>query len=215
MTTDGGERVARRQVILVTDGDTYARRALEIAARQLHMRVISRTAGNPTRLSGIEIVQYVKQAKYDPVLVMFDDNGNLNEGDGEEALRVLCTHPDIEVIGALAVASNTSLVQGVGVDFSIDANGHVVQTGVDKDGMPIRRYMVFGDTVDALRDLNLPVVVGIGDVGKMAGHDAPERAAPITRRALEAIVSAYGRRQNTAAHSPADVSAYAGRNKHR
>lgn len=190
----------RKRVILVTDGDTFARRALEIAAKQLHMRVISRTAGNPTRLSGVEIVHYVKQARYDPVLVMFDDNGDGNQAGGEEALHVICNHPDIEVIGALAVASNTSLVNGVGVDFSIDAYGNLVPTGVDKDGQRIRRYLVFGDTVDALRHLDLPVIVGIGDIGKMAGRDSPERAAPITTRALKQLLATYEARQAQVAH---------------
>lgn len=196
----GMKQRRKRQVILVTDGDTFARRALEIAAKQLKMRVISRSAGNPTRLSGVEIVEYVKQAKYDPVLVMFDDNGDGNQARGEEALHVICNHPDIEVIGALAVASNTSLVGGVGVDFSIDANGHRVSTGVNKDGQPIPRYLIFGDTVDALSQLNLPVIVGIGDIGKMAGRDSPERAAPVTTEALRCLMAAYQDRVRADAH---------------
>lgn len=191
----------KKRVILVTDGDTFARRALEIAAKQLNMRVISKTAGNPTPLSGVEIVHYVKQAKDDPVLVMFDDNGDGNQAGGEEALHVICHHPDIEVIGALAVASNTSLVSGVGVDFSIDEHGRQVSTGVDKDGHPIRRYMVFGDTVDALRELDLPVIVGIGDIGKMAGRDSPERAAPVTTIALQRLLAAYHDRTKGSAHA--------------
>ncbi|KPV43527.1 stage V sporulation protein AE [Alicyclobacillus ferrooxydans] len=191
----------KKRVILVTDGDTFARRALEIAAKQLKMRVISRTAGNPTRLSGTEIVHFVKQAAYDPVLVMFDDNGDGNQAGGEQALHVICNHPDIEVMGALAVASNTSLVKGVGIDFSIDADGHTVSTGVDKDGHPIHRYMVFGDTVDALRDLNLPVIIGIGDLGKMSGSDSPERAAPVTTAALRQLMEAYEARTRQGAHS--------------
>lgn len=191
--------VQRKRVILVTDGDTYARRALEMAARQLHLRVISRTAGNPTRLSGIEIVQFVKQTPYDPVLVMFDDNGDLHQARGEQALRVLCSHPDVEVIGALAVASNTARVEGVGVDFSIDKDGRRVETGVDKRGNSIPRFLVFGDTVDVLRDLQLPLIVGVGDIGKMRGRDAPERAAPVTTAAIAAIIEHYDR----AARSPA------------
>lgn len=203
------EQRERRRVIVVTDGDSFARRALSIAAKQLHMRVISRSAGNPTRLSGTEIVKYVKQTPYDPVLVMLDDNGDTGQARGEEALAVLCQHPDIEVIGALAVASNTSTVQGVGVDFSIDANGHRIETGVDKDGYSHGRYMVFGDTVDILRTLNLPVIVGIGDIGKMAGIDSPERAAPITTQAIRALVEAYEhRRMSHLAHSQDTGIAY-------
>ncbi|GMA52469.1 stage V sporulation protein AE [Alicyclobacillus contaminans] len=181
----------RREVIIVTDGDHFAKRALEVAAKQIPAKVISQTAGNPTRLSGVEIVEYIRAAEFDPVIVMLDDNGNGNEAKGEEALQVLLAHPDIMVIGALAVASNTSAVRGVPVDFSIDCNGERVETGVNKHGVPIPRHLVFGDTVDALRNLKAPVIVGIGDIGKMGGKDAPEREAPITTTALRALMAAY------------------------
>lgn len=180
-----------KRVILVTDGDHLAGRALRIAARRIHARIISRSVGNPTPLSGVELVHYIKQTPYDPVIVMLDDNGNKNEGGGEEALQVLLSHPDIQIIGALAVASNTALVQGVPVDFSIDCEGRRVETGVNKDGIAIRRYLVYGDTVDALRRLEAPVIVGIGDIGKMGGRDAPERGAPVTTKALRALIQAY------------------------
>jgi len=182
------------KVILVTDGDQLAKRALEIAARRIRARVISRSAGNPTPLSGVELVVYVKQTPYDPVIIMLDDNGNHHEGGGEEALQVLLAHPDIEIMGALAVASNTSLVRGVPVDFSFDFQGRRVETGVNKDGQAIGRYLVFGDTVDALRGLEAPVIIGIGDIGKMGGRDAPERGAPVTTRALRALIQAYNHR---------------------
>jgi stage V sporulation protein AE len=183
--------MARREVIVVTDGDHFAKRALEVAARQIPAAVISQSAGNPTRLSGVEIVRYVCEAELDPVIVMLDDNGNRNEARGEQALKVLLTHPDIQVIGALAVASNTSCVRGVPVDFSIDCDGRRVETGVNKDGKPIPRHLVFGDTVDALRRRRVPVIVGIGDIGKMGGRDAPEHASPITTKALRELIKAY------------------------
>ncbi len=192
----------RREVIIVTDGDHFAKRALEIAAKQIPAKVISQTAGNPTRLSGVEIVQYIREADFDPVIVMLDDNGNGNEAKGEQALQVLLAHPDITVIGALAVASNTSCVRGVPVDFSIDCHGQRVETGVNKDGVPIRRHLVYGDTVDALRNFKAPVIVGIGDIGKMGGRDAPEHAAPVTTKALKALIEAYQEWKRTrAAHS--------------
>jgi stage V sporulation protein AE len=192
----------RREVIIVTDGDHFAKRALEIAAAQIPAKVISQTAGNPTRLSGVEIVQYIRETEFDPVIVMLDDNGNGNEAKGEQALQVLLAHPDITVIGALAVASNTSCVRGVPVDFSIDCHGNRVETGVNKDGVPIRRHLVYGDTVDALRNLKAPVIVGIGDIGKMTGRDAPEHGAPVTTKALKALIDAYQEWKRTrAAHS--------------
>lgn len=179
---------ACRKVIVVTDGDDLSRRALQMAARQIPARVISRSAGNPTKLTAPQLVDYVKRAKYDPVIVMFDDNGDRGVSVGEQALFDLVAHPDVEVIGALAVASNTSLVQGIEVDFSIDCTGRRVESGVNKDGIAIGSDKVFGDTVDVLRRLRVPVVVGIGDIGKMGGRDSPERASPITTAALRAIV---------------------------
>jgi len=186
-----------KRVIVVTDGDELAKRALQIATRRIHGRIISKSAGNPTPLSGVEMVQYIKRAKYDPVVVMLDDNGDRNEANGEQALLVLFNHPDIKVIGALAVASNTNHVLGVPVDFSIDCNGRRVETAVNKDGIAIASYLIFGDTVDALRNLSVPVIIGIGDVGKMGGRDAPEIGAPITTKALRAIIHT-----STHQHSP-------------
>jgi stage V sporulation protein AE len=182
------EGVSHR-IIVVTDGDKLALRALKIAAKRTHCRVISQSAGNPTRLSGIELVELIKQTPYDPVLVMLDDNGDSNESLGETALSVLAQHPDITVIGALAVASNTPKVNGTAVDFSVDWRGNRVETGVDKDGIPIMDFMVFGDTVDILRKENIPLIVGIGDIGKMQGFDAPEKGAPITTKALRFMIA--------------------------
>lgn len=179
-----------RRVIVVTDGDHLARRALKIAAKQLQIRVISRSAGNPSKLTALELVSYVLEAKRDPVIVMFDDNGDGGQSAGEQALLDFVAHPAVRVIGALAVASNTSLVQGVPVDFSIDCMGRHVASGVNKDGVATAPSKIYGDTVDVLRKLRVPVVVGVGDIGKMGGRDAPERASPITTAALQAILDA-------------------------
>lgn len=178
-----------RRVIVVTDGDQIAKRALKLAARRTNCRIILRTAGNPSRLSGIEIVKLIRQTPFDPVIVMFDDNGDEAISDGEMALSVLLGHPDVQVIGALAVASNTYSARGAAVDFSVDCNGQKVETAVNKEGIPINSYIVYGDTVDILRQHDVPIVVGIGDIGKMGGKDAPERGAPVTTRAIELILS--------------------------
>lgn len=42
----------KRKVILVTDGDLVAKKAVETASRNIGARCISCSAGNPTRLSG-------------------------------------------------------------------------------------------------------------------------------------------------------------------
>lgn len=194
-----------RKVIVVTDGDHLARRALQIAAKQIPARVISRSAGNPTVLTADELIHFVKQAKFDPVIVMFDDNGNGGHASGEKALLELAAHPDVDVIGALAVASNTSYVRGVHVDFSIDCMCRKVQSGVNKDGIAIQPRKVFGDTVDVLRKLAVPVVVGIGDIGKMGGRDAPERAAPVTTAAIRAILQTVPMHTLAHASTPSDA----------
>jgi len=97
----------KRKVILVTDGDSIAQKAIETAAKNIQARTISASAGNSTPLRGKEIVELIKQAKHDPVVVMFDDRGFPKEGAGETALEIAAKHPEIDVIGALAVASNT------------------------------------------------------------------------------------------------------------
>lgn len=178
------------RVILVTDGDKVARRAVEEAAQRLGLRCISASAGNPTPLSGPELVKLVQDAVYDPVLVMVDDKGNPGMGAGEQALAYLCQAPELQVLGAIAVASNTKRAQGVPVDISITREGRVVQHPVDKDGYPRANDAVLrGDTVDVLRRLNLPVIVGVGDPGKMEGADCHEEGCAVTTRAILEVLS--------------------------
>jgi len=187
------EPSGKRKVILITDGDQVARRAIEAVGPQLGCRVISRSSGNPTPLNGEAIVRLVKLAKHDPVLVMFDDNGNGDYGYGEEALEYLACHADIEVLGAVAVASNTPFVDGVKVDFSIDQNGKVIEGAVDKDGKPIQvDQVVYGDTVDVLARCQVPLIVGVGDIGKMQGRDHVYKGAPITKAAIQEILKRSG-----------------------
>lgn len=72
----------KRRVIIVTDGDEYARKAIEHVAKAVGGRCISRSYGNPTTLTGSQTVDLILQAPYDPVFVMFDDSGFLEEGPG-------------------------------------------------------------------------------------------------------------------------------------
>ena len=184
----------KRSVILVTDGDMVALRAVEIAAAKVGARCISQSAGNPTRLSGEELVGLIKQAEHDPVVVMLDDRGNSGAGSGERAMAVLARHPDIQVLGALAVASNTCGTEGVKVDESVTCTGSLVHAAVDKLG-EIKyeaKGRLNGDTVDVLNRLNIPVVVGIGDIGKMDGADDITVGAPLTTQALQEIIDRSG-----------------------
>ena len=183
------------RVILVTDGDNMARRAVESAAMRLGIRCISASAGNPTPLTGPELIALIQEAAYDPVLVMVDDKGNPGSGPGEDALAMICGSTELEVLGAIAVASNTRRAHGTPVDVSITRDGRVVECPVDKDGHPVpHRKTLQGDTVDVLRDCKLPVVVGIGDPGKMDGADGLKDGCSVTVKAvLEVLARTIGR----------------------
>jgi stage V sporulation protein AE len=183
-----------RNVIIITDGDKVASHAVQKVAIEVGGRCISRSAGNPTPLQGEEIVFQVMKAAYDPVLVMFDDNGQWEYGDGEKAIEYVATHPNINVLGAIAVASNTEAVEGAHIDLAIDCNGRVVESGVNKDGNIefSKELRIYGDTVDVLDRLQIPIIVGIGDIGKMNGRDHIRFGAPITRKAVEIILKRSG-----------------------
>lgn len=190
----------RRRVILVTDGDEYAQKTLEYIAKEVGGRCISKSQGNPTTLTGNEMVEYILQSSHDPVFVMFDDSGYLGEGAGEHALKFVATHPKIEVLGIIAVASKTHQTEWAKVDISIDRDGNLTEYGVDKSGLTeydIGR--INGDTVYCLDELDVPIIVGIGDIGKMARKDDIKMGAPITRKAVDLILerSGYDRKGNT------------------
>ena len=181
----------KRKVILITDGDRVAREAVEEVARQVGGRAISASAGNPTPLTGEQLVELILQAKHDPVLVMFDDCGSGGTGRGERAMEYVANHPDVEVLGAVAVASNQRRGEGVPVDILLDREGNQVVHGVDKNGLEVKGEppVIWGDTVEALNRISVPIIVGIGDVGKMDRFDDVKRGAPVTRKAVELILT--------------------------
>jgi stage V sporulation protein AE len=187
----------RRQVILITDGDEYAKRAVERVAHDIGGRCISMSQGNPSVLTGQELVKLIKKAAKDPVLVMFDDSGLVGEGAGERALKYVATHQDIEVLGIIAVAAKTHQAEWTRIDVSIDQDGELTPFGVDKFGIPeLEIGRLNGDTVYCLDELDVPIIVGIGDVGKMARRDHYEHGAPITKKAVELILERSGFRDN-------------------
>ncbi len=182
-----------KKVILVTDGDEYAKKTIEFAAGQVGGRCISRSYGNPTELSGEEIVQLIMEAQDEPVFVMFDDCGFYGEGPGEKAMKEVASHPGIEVLGVIAVASRPRYTEWTRVDVSIDRYGNPTAYGIDKSGIPeMERGRINGDTVDCVDSLDVPVVVGIGDVGKMSGHDDVKFGAPVTMAAVKMILERSG-----------------------
>lgn len=183
----------RRRVILITDGDEYAKRAVEHVAHEIGGRCISNSHGNPSKLTGPEIVKLIKKAAHDPVLVMFDDSGIVGEGAGEAALKYVATHQDIDVLGVIAVAAKSRHEEWTRVDVSIDRDGNLTHYGVDKFGIPeLEVGRINGDTVYCLDELDVPIIVGVGDIGKMARHDSYKNGSPITKKAVELILERSG-----------------------
>ncbi|SDK59573.1 stage V sporulation protein AE [Natronincola ferrireducens] len=182
----------KRKVILVTDGDRCAKKAIEVAVRNIGGRCISKSGGNPTPINDKEIIKFIEEAVHDPVVVMVDDEGNENMGVGEEILCKLIENDKIQVLGVVVVASNTKDVEGVHPDFSIDNHGNIIDKAVDKDGNPTSDKVLYGDTVDIVEQCSVPIVVGVGDIGKMKGKDDPRKGAPIITKALEEILNRSG-----------------------
>jgi stage V sporulation protein AE len=184
-------KTLKRRVIIVTDGDDMAKKAVEEAARNIGGRCISLSSGNPTVLSGQKIVELIKTAKYDPVVVMVDDRGDIGMGYGEKAMNIIMKDEGIKLIGIVAVASNTQRAKGVMVDCSIDKYGNIVNKAVDKDGNPKKNRVLKGDTVNMLSAVEVPFIVGIGDPGKMDGKDNITIGSPIITKAMEEILKNY------------------------
>jgi len=186
--TGAHSKDGKRRVILVTDGDGIARRAVETAALRIGGRCISRSAGNPTPMSGQKILELIKQTPYDPVVVMVDDRGHTGMGKGEMAIKEIAQSPDVEILGVIAVASNTEGVNGVSIDFSVTKDGNIIENTVDKYGNKAEGKVINGDTVDILESMDVPVIVGVGDPGKMNGKDCCDKGAPIITKAMKEII---------------------------
>lgn len=130
----------------------------------------------------------IRQTPYDPVVVMVDDKGNTGTGKGEMVMKEIAESKDVKILGVIAVASNTEGVKGTGVDFSITRDGSIIFDTVDKYGKRSSGDKINGDTVDILDSLNIPVIVGLGDPGKMNGRDCCDKGAPILTKAMKEII---------------------------
>lgn len=179
-----------RKIIVLTDGDLVAKKVVEKVAQNIGGRAISMSAGNPTPVTGREIAAAVKKAPNDPVLVMVDDCGDRGKGSGEKALEELANDPELDILGIIAVASDTANVAGVPVTASVSREGKVIDGPVDKIGNPepAGHSKVDGDTVDVINRLQVPIVIGLGDLGKMDDADLVEEGARITTLAVEEIL---------------------------
>ncbi len=189
----------KRQVILVTDGDEYALKAVKFTAKKIGGRCISQSQGNPSILAGQDLVNLILKTPYAPVFVLFDDCGYIGEGAGERALLYVANHPQIDVLGVIAVASNSHQVEWTKVDVCVDRFGELTEFGIDKYGLQeLEVGRINGDTVYCLDQIDVPVIVGIGDIGKMAGRDDLKNGCPITLKAVEIILerSGYHDRKN-------------------
>ncbi|MEL7565103.1 MAG: stage V sporulation protein AE [Dehalobacterium sp.] len=185
---------AKRKVIIITDGDEIAKKTVEIAALKVGGCCISASAGNPTPITGEKIVELILEAQSDLVLVMLDDKGCRTKGPGEDALEYIAKNQQVELIGVLAVASNTQFCKGVRIEHSITKDGQIIDRPVNKDGEPeqVGHHILEGDTVSILNSLNIPIVIGIGDIGKMHGSDRYDWGARITTQAIKYILKRSG-----------------------
>lgn len=181
----------KKQVILITDGDHVAQHIVEEAARRVGGRCISASGGNPSEIDAPALIELIHEAEGEPVLVMVDDAGTRRKGPGEKLIERLAAEDSIELLGVLAVASHTEKVEGVPVLASIAKNGELVNGPVDKDGVPEQsgHQKVEGDTVDVLNKLQVPIVIGVGDLGK---QDHADHHANVTVRAIREIIDRAG-----------------------
>jgi stage V sporulation protein AE len=195
MTNDimkGRYSMDKRKVILVTDGDRVAQRAVELAASNIGGRCISASGGNPTALSGQEIIGLIRKADHDPVVVMVDDRGEEGVGRGESAMEKILGDASVDVLGILAVSSNGKDCDEVKVTCSITKDGSIIEGAVDKYGNNIKNKGICGDTLSVLKNVRDMVIVGIGDPGKMDYNDETIKGAPVTTKALEEVLKRSG-----------------------
>lgn len=182
------ENNGKRKVIIVTDGDRIARKAIEKAALSIGARTISKTAGNPTHIPACKVISLIKRAKNDPIVVMVDDKGHTGVGNGEQIIWEIAKCEEIDILGVIAVASNTQGVSGIKPDCSITKYGNIVQKTVDKCGNLQEDNVIYGDTVDILDFIRPKVIIGIGDPGKMDGKDDCDIGSPILTKAMVEII---------------------------
>lgn len=182
----------KRKVILVTDGDMSAQKAVEIAAKNVGGRSISASAGNPTVLTGHEIVEKIKEAAKEPVVVMVDDRGFKGQGPGETAMQAILDNPEVDVLGVVAVSSNGKDCNGLDVTCSVTKEGKIVEQAVDKNGNNTHAGRICGDTLSILKSRKDLLIIGMGDPGKMDFMDEVSKGAPVTTLALKEVMKRKG-----------------------
>ncbi|MDL4840745.1 stage V sporulation protein AE [Aquibacillus rhizosphaerae] len=185
--------VVQKKVIVITDGDEYARKTLDYLAGEIGGTSLSYLSDNPTHVSPSEVKHAIYNTSKDPVYVLIDDAGIPGVGAGEKILLELVDDPKIEIIGVIAVAAHTKNTEWSRFTFAIDHYGELIPYGVDKQGVRLPEIgRINGDTVYSLDQLDLPIIIAIGDIGKMQGKDDIKKGSPITRKAIEIILERGG-----------------------
>jgi len=182
----------KRNVILVTDGDSVAQSAVERATYNIGGRCISASGGNPTPLTGQQVVEAIKKAEHDPVVVMVDDKGTVGKGKGEEVMEYILNDKSINVLGVVAVSSNGKECRRLQLTASVTKDGVITSGTVDKYGNDVGKRKVCGDTLSILSDRDDILIIGLGDPGKMDFNDEILKGAPITTIALKEILKRSG-----------------------
>lgn len=180
-----------RKVIIVTDGDSIAKKVIEKAAVKSGCRTLSISSGNPTRITGSEMVRLIKCVKHDPVIVMADDRGDVGRGSGEKAIDYLIKSREVDVMGIIAVASNTKNASGIKVNYSIDKDGKISENSVDKHGNIKMSKVLIGDTVNTINPSSVNCVVGVGDPGKTECDGDMDRECSNLTKAINIIINKY------------------------
>lgn len=184
--------MGKHKVILITDGDMVAKGAIEKATTNIGGRCISASAGNPTVLTGHEILERIKEVEHDPVVVMVDDRGWKGEGPGELAMGTILQDKSVDVLGIVAVSSNGKDCNGLNITCSVTKEGKIIDGAVDKYGTDMHDKNICGDTLSILKNKKDMIIVGLGDPGKMDFNDELTKGAPITTLALKEVLKRSG-----------------------
>ncbi|GAA5415419.1 hypothetical protein Pryu01_00443 [Paraliobacillus ryukyuensis] len=178
-----------KEIIIITDGDHFARKAMDVISQQIGGVALTALADNPSKIDANTIIKTIQHIDAELIYVLIDDAGFSGIGSGEHILKTLAHEPSITIIGAVAVAAHTKNKEWTRISFAIDQDGNITSKGVNKEGIPIYDdKRINGDTVYLLDQLSIPTVVGIGDIGKMQGRDDVSKGCPITRKAIEMIL---------------------------
>ncbi|WP_053219337.1 stage V sporulation protein AE [Virgibacillus senegalensis] len=187
--------VRPKKVIIITDGDEYAKKTIDYLSREIGGTCLSYLSDNPTHVTENQVTEAIMAAEEEPVYVLIDDGGAPGPGAGEKILLALAANEKVQIIGAIAVASHTKNAEWTRFTLAIDQDGELTSYGISKEGIPIPEIgRINGDTIYALDQVDIPVVVAIGDIGKMQGKDDVKVGSPITRKAIEIILERGGNR---------------------